>query len=199
MPHLGSTRRNLLALFPTTEWLSRTTKESQLQRRWPRFSARVVVQFAAMMRPKEVDMHRVEESVVINRPREEVWDYVTNPANFTSWMSNMVEFDADWEQEPAIGDTYRVVEKVAGRRFEGEAEITGIDPGQMFATRTVSASFRVENVWKFEQTGEGTHLTFHGETPGPGGFLGKIVGRIMIYMFIQPQNALQLREPQDHP
>lgn len=121
--------------------------------------------------------------MVIDRPREEVWEYVTNPANFTAWMGNMVAFDADWEREPALGDTYRVVEKMAGRRFEGEAKITGVDSGEMFATRTVNAPFPVENVWTFEDTGEGTRLTFHGETPGPSGFFGKLGGRIMVWMF----------------
>jgi hypothetical protein len=37
-------------------------------------------------------MLRVEESIVIARTPKETWDYVTDPAHDTVWVSNVVEY-----------------------------------------------------------------------------------------------------------
>jgi uncharacterized protein YndB with AHSA1/START domain len=125
----------------------------------------------------------VEESVLIHRPPHEVWAQLTNPANFTRWMRNAIDYAADWEQEPQVGDTYRIVEKVAWRRIKATAQVTGVVPGGRFTSKSTQAPFPVENTFRVEAVGDDTRLIYHGETPGPGGVLGKLSGPLLAKVF----------------
>lgn len=40
---------------------------------------------------READMLTMEESVLIEQPRDEVWKRFTDPANFAVWMRNAIE------------------------------------------------------------------------------------------------------------
>lgn len=128
-------------------------------------------------------MPRVEESIVIARTPKEVWDYVTDPAHDAVWMSNVVEYEADWEQEPQVGDGTRRVARVAGRRCEMTCAVTEVVPGEMFAWKSVEAPFPFENAFRVEETEEGTRLTFYGKTEGMRGFFGKLADPIVARMF----------------
>lgn len=131
----------------------------------------------------ERDMIRIEETVVIERETSDVWDYITNPENDTAWMSNVLEFEADWDHQPRVGDTSRRVARVAGRRCEFTTEITDVDSGAMFEWRSVEAPFPFENGLHLEATGGGTRLTFYGRTPGMRGFFGRLADPLVARMF----------------
>ena len=63
-------------------------------------------------------MLKIEESVVINKPRQEVWDFLADPANVTLYSSNISEYELTSGQPTELGRTARVVVKVAGIRLE---------------------------------------------------------------------------------
>ncbi len=134
-------------------------------------------------------MHTVEESVVINRPREEVWSYVVDPANFTAWVRTATEYEADHDGNPKLGDHDRLVGKVAGRRVEVTREVTEVVPEERFAVKTVKAPFPSSTVFQFEDAGGGTRVTFHAETPGLGGFFGKLGDPIVVKLFARDVRA----------
>jgi uncharacterized protein YndB with AHSA1/START domain len=52
-------------------------------------------------------MPEFQSNVTIDRPREEVFTYLANPENQTVWQSGLQEFDADWQDEPKVGDRAR--------------------------------------------------------------------------------------------
>lgn len=131
----------------------------------------------------ERDMIRIEETVAIERPTSDVWDYITNPENDTIWMSNVLEFEADWDDQPRVGDTTRRVARVAGRRCEFTTEITDVDAGEMFEWKSIEAPFPFENGLRIEETGGGTRLTFYGRTPGMRGFFGKLADPLVARIF----------------
>jgi uncharacterized protein YndB with AHSA1/START domain len=128
-------------------------------------------------------MHAVEESVVISRSREEVWAYVVDPANFTSWVRTAIEYEADHGGDPKLGDHDRLVGKIAGRRIEVTREVTEVVPGKKLAVKTVRAPFPSSSVFRFEDAESGTLVTFRGETSGLGGFFGKLGDPVVVKVF----------------
>ena len=52
---------------------------------------------------------RVERQIVVNAPREEVWDYITDPANYTAFFANLTRWDVDGRRRrgPIIRSRWR--------------------------------------------------------------------------------------------
>ena len=113
---------------------------------------------------------RVEESVEINRLRQEVFDYVANPENLPAWSGLAIEMkDAPG---PLIkeGDTFTVVGKFLGRRFETPYERSSYEPNRRYTDRATGGPVPDQDwTYTFEELPEGTRLTraVEGE---PGGF-----------------------------
>ena len=74
---------------------------------------------------------RVEESVEINRPPQEVFDYVANPNNLPEWSSLAIEVK-DAPDPLREGDTFTTVGKFLGRRFETPYERTAIEHNRRY-------------------------------------------------------------------
>jgi ligand-binding SRPBCC domain-containing protein len=115
-------------------------------------------------------MH-VEESVVINRPPEEVFDYVANRENLPEWSAPIQEVRKE-TQGPLLeeGARYTTVAKFLGRRFETPFEVIVHDRPRRHTDRSTGGPFPQEFTHIFEEVeGGGTRLTevTDGE---PGGF-----------------------------
>jgi uncharacterized protein YndB with AHSA1/START domain len=134
-------------------------------------------------------MYTVEESVVIGRPREQVWAYVVDPATFTTWARTAIEYEADHGGHPRVGDRDRMVGKVAGRRVEVTREITDVVPGERLVMKTVTAPFPSSSECRFSDVEGGTRMTLRIETPGLGGFFGKLGDAVVVKLFARDVRA----------
>ena len=78
-----------------------------------------------------------EKSIFINRPQQEVFDFLSNPANHSEY-SNMAE-SAEWiSQAPhGVGSTYHGVGKALGRKMESTNEITFWDPPNQYGYKSI--------------------------------------------------------------
>jgi uncharacterized protein YndB with AHSA1/START domain len=115
-------------------------------------------------------MH-VEESVAINRPPEEVFDYVANPENLPEWSGLVLEVRKE-TQGPLMeeGARYTTVAKFLGRRFETPFEVTVHDPPRRHTDRSTGGPFSQEYTHIVEEVEGGrTRLTQVSEGE-PGGF-----------------------------
>jgi carbon monoxide dehydrogenase subunit G len=113
-------------------------------------------------------MYKIESSVYINRPPQDVFDYVTNPANNAQWMSSTES--AAWTSDglPGIGSTYIGVFNFLGRKLEGEVEVTGWNPPNSWSFKT-AGPISAKTTAKFEAQGSGTLVT-HTSLVEIGGF-----------------------------
>ena len=113
----------------------------------------------------------VEESVVINRPPEEVFDYVANPENLPEWSGLVQEVQKETQGPPVEeGVRFTTVAKFLGRRFETPFEVSVHDRPRRHTDRSTGGPFPQEFTHIFEEVeGGGTLLTevTDGE---PGGF-----------------------------
>jgi uncharacterized protein YndB with AHSA1/START domain len=121
-------------------------------------------------------MHTIDLGVVINQPRKAAWDTFTDPARFTDWSTNVIEYHAERDGKPEVGDRDHLVGPIAGRRFEFGRAVTNVVPAELFSVQSVESPFPFTGTFRFEDTNGGTRLTFHGETPGPGGLIGRLFG-----------------------
>ncbi len=115
-------------------------------------------------------MLRVEESVQINRPVEEVFSYVSTVESQPEWAGPALEVRKDTPGPPKEGDTFTSVSKFLGRRFETPYRITSIEPNRQFSYQATGGPLPDQR-WTFacEEVSGGTRLTaiVEGE---PGGF-----------------------------
>jgi uncharacterized protein YndB with AHSA1/START domain len=71
---------------------------------------------------------RVEESIEIDKPVEEVFDYLFEIENFPEWSAPAIDVRKDPAGTPKEGDTFTVVVTFLGRRLELPYEVTDYDP-----------------------------------------------------------------------
>jgi uncharacterized membrane protein len=113
-------------------------------------------------------MARTEHTVVVERPPDEVFAFLTELSSVPEWQSGAVEV-RDPEAEVGVGTTYVEVLKFLGRQFEATIEVTEYEPGRRFSIKTLSGPipFQVQHTLE-PSNGGGTklHVTLEGE---PGG------------------------------
>jgi carbon monoxide dehydrogenase subunit G len=105
-------------------------------------------------------MLKVEESVVISKPRQEVWEFLADPANVTLYSSNISEYELTSGAPTEVGRTARIVVKVAGIRLESTDELVEIDEGRMFKLESRDAKVPYTLTMTLSDEGGGTRLTW---------------------------------------
>ena len=75
-------------------------------------------------------MVKIETSMVINRPIEEVFAFLTNPENDLVWRSGVLESEQTSDGPMGVGTTARSVEQFLGRRIESTVEFTAYEPNK---------------------------------------------------------------------
>jgi len=110
----------------------------------------------------------VQVNIVINRPLEEVFSFLSNLENNMKWRSGMIKAEKVSEGPIGVGTTYRVINNFFGRRAEGQAEVTEYELNRKYATMNKSG-LRIKTQRTFESVEGGTRVTFAVETE-LGGF-----------------------------
>jgi uncharacterized membrane protein len=114
---------------------------------------------------------RVEESIEINRPLEEVFDYVSEVGNFPEWTAHTLEVRKDTPGIPQQGDRFTVAIKSVGRRFETPYERTTFEANRRYTDRAVGGPIPDQRWdYAFRELPGGTRLTRAVEAE-PAGFL----------------------------
>ena len=115
-------------------------------------------------------MLTVEESIVINRPRMEVWEFMTDPDNVPVYSSNIVEYEMVSGEKHEVGRVCRGVVKVAGRRLELTDEMVEVEPGRGGKLVSKDATIPYTLSVNYVDEGDGTKVTWHQEVESLKGF-----------------------------
>lgn len=108
-------------------------------------------------------MLTVDESIVIDKPRMEVWDFLSDPENVTVYSSNIVEYDAAGDGRAEVGRKAHGVVKVAGRRLEFNDEVVELEEGKSLTTVSEDATVPYRLTIRLEDTDGGTTVEWHQE------------------------------------
>jgi uncharacterized membrane protein len=130
---------------------------------------------------------RVEESILIHRPPQDVFAYLAVRSNDALWMASVIESawldaeTADRAEPISIGRRGRMVLKVPGRRAAFIDEVTEYEPGRRIAHRTVEGPIPLRTACLCDPVGDGgCRTTVIGEVnPVPGGILGRLAAPLL--------------------
>ena len=115
---------------------------------------------------------RVEREIVINAPREQVWDYVTDPANYTLFFSGITRWEVEGRKKRGCGARYRMNMRVGSAEVGGLVEVVEFEePGDMAWTSVLGVDQRGR--WRLREHGPTrTIVMFRLSYHAPGGLLG---------------------------
>jgi uncharacterized membrane protein len=134
----------------------------------------------------------VVTEIEIERPREEVAAYASDPGNATAWYRNIES--VEWETPPpvAVGSRMAFVARFLGRRLAYTYEVREIVPGERFVMSTSEGPFPMETTYTWaDAPGGGTRMTLRNRGE-PSGF--SKVGAPMMARAMRRANASDLRE-----
>jgi carbon monoxide dehydrogenase subunit G len=111
-----------------------------------------------------------EKSIYIDRPPQEVFDYMSDPANDAEWRSGSRV--AEWSSEGSVGvgSTMRSEDSFLGRKVDTTSKITSWDPPHQYSFKSVGGSFPAEFSFQLRSEGSGKQLTASGEIEFSGVF-----------------------------
>jgi uncharacterized membrane protein len=117
---------------------------------------------------------RVERELVVNAPRQEVWNYITDPGNYTLFFSGITRWEVEGRKKRGCGARYRMLMRVGSAEVGGLVEIVEFDePGDMAWTSVMGVDQRGR--WRLREHGPNrTSVTFRLSYHAPGGLLGWI-------------------------
>lgn len=112
-------------------------------------------------------MQKFTLSVFINRPLQDVFDFLSEPANLSKWNANFASAEWTSSNAPGLGSTYKVLAKMSGGKNEGLFEITQWDPPQRFSYKSISrVPFPLESIESavtLAPKENGTQITFNSQ------------------------------------
>ena len=138
-------------------------------------------------------MIRVEKSVVINRPVEEVFNYVSADDTYTKWQAGVEEV-IEHGPRNTVGSQFTEVRKFMGQEMRTTLELTEFMPNAKWAAKVVKGPVPYEVTMTFTSVGGGTQVTtcVEGE---PKGFFklaeGMVAGQLEKSL---EQDGLKLKE-----
>jgi uncharacterized protein YndB with AHSA1/START domain len=128
-------------------------------------------------REERLEMIKEERTVVIDRPIEEVFAYVTDQTNTPNWQASLVDVQRTTPGPIGVGTKHTFVRNFMGRRMEADNEYVAFEPDRLVTFRTTSGPPLVAS-YLFEAVPDGTRLTSRVELQGAGlfGLLEPVIG-----------------------
>lgn len=128
---------------------------------------------------------KIEESITIQCPPEDVFEFLAVRSNDALWMASVVESDwLDPTTDPAapigVGRRGRMVMKFPGRRAVFIDEVTEYEPGRRIEHRTVEGPIPLRTACICAPAGDACRTTVVAEADRlPGGVFGRLAAPVV--------------------
>jgi uncharacterized membrane protein len=122
---------------------------------------------------------RIEQKVTIDAPRNLVWDYVTEPANYPVFMEGLTRWEVEGERHAGLGARYRMLIRVGAAEVGGLIEIVEWQPERDMAWSSITGVDQ-RGRWRLREFSDGrTRVTFRfAYGVAGGGIAGLIAERV---------------------
>jgi len=124
-------------------------------------------------------MAQITQSININAPLSKVFDYVTNPDNWTRYVTSLVDIRNVSDESPKAGTTFEWTYRMLGVNNDGKGSIVEFEKGSKFAM-AMEGSFPIKETFTFKGEEQSTELTFGIQYDVPGKVLGIIADRLVV-------------------
>jgi uncharacterized membrane protein len=125
-------------------------------------------------------MPSAENSIVINRPRSEVFAFVADHENDPKWRPGVLDIKrASGEGQSAVYT--QGVQGPMGKRIDADFAVTAYQQDMLLAFRTLAGPVRPEGSYRFEDADDGTRVTFslNANLRGPQKLMAPMVAKSM--------------------
>ena len=112
----------------------------------------------------------VQTEIDIDRPRDQVAGFVSDPDNATAWYQNIKSVEWETAKPATVGSRIAFVANFLGRRLAYTYEVKELVPGRRFVMATAEGPFAMETTYEWADAGDGrTHMTLRNKG-NPTGF-----------------------------
>jgi uncharacterized protein YndB with AHSA1/START domain len=129
-------------------------------------------------------------SVEIDRRRDDVFAYVTDPTRFSEWQDAVVRASPQGDGPLGQGSRISLTRRVGKREQTMTSELTEHNPPESYAFRVIDGPVRAIGKGRLDPLGEGnrTRFTFELDFEGHG------LGKLLVPLFVRRQAAKELTE-----
>ena len=116
---------------------------------------------------------RIEHSVLINLPVEEIFAYISNFENLASWSGAVTSTRHISPEDKLVGSTVQCTISILGKCFDTTYEIVECVPSRYFTFKSISSVAPTLVCYQFEPVeGTGTNVIVDETINFTGGLLG---------------------------
>lgn len=133
-------------------------------------------------------MLSVEESITIDRPIDEVWEFFSDPANVPLYSSNIEEYTVIAGEPDAVGRRCHGTARVAGRTLEFTDELVEREEADHAKLVSQDATIPYSLEMSVAEEGSGTRFTWHQEMESLKGFF-KFADPIVLKLYARDVRA----------
>ncbi len=124
-------------------------------------------------------MASVRESVLIDVPVEKSFSYVTNPENWTRYVTSLTDVRDYSSDKVQKGMTFSWEYRMLGMKFGGKGTVEDFEPNRKFSMK-MEGGFPIRELFEFENDGGKTRLTFSIEYEIPNKVLSLVANSSVV-------------------
>ncbi len=122
------------------------------------------------------------QSIEIDRPAAEVFEYIADMSNNTAWQNGQVS--CTWTSDPPIGlgSTYDQEARFLGKSIRSSFEVTEFEPGARIRIVTTAGNMPIDVTRTVEPIDDNrcrVGAVVRGDAPGPMKLLGPLLPRMV--------------------
>ena len=114
-------------------------------------------------------MIKVEHSVLIHRPVQEVFDFVTAEGNYARWQAGVTDV-IEGGPRNMVGSSFTEVRKFMGQELRTTLELTAFESNAKWAAKVIKGPVPYEVTVTYEASNGGTKMTTRVEGEPKGFF-----------------------------
>src|SRR5947199_1901076 len=127
-------------------------------------------------------MAHAEESITINRPMDDVFNFVLDGMNNPRWRPAVMDIQQVPGKPAGVGAVYKQgLKGPGGRRIDGDYEIVECRPNELIRFQVISGPARPTGTYRFEPEGDSTRVRFilHFEPKGLAKLMDPMIAKTM--------------------
>ncbi|MBM7587871.1 hypothetical protein JOC86_004446 [Bacillus pakistanensis] len=136
-------------------------------------------------------MPELHDSVVIQKPINEVFQFASELKNSPKIMDNVVAIEKLTIGETAVGTQYKETREIRGKKADAVIKFIEFTPNQSYAVESEHNGLRVVYTYQFRENGESTVVDFKGDVEVNGLWM-KLV-KPMIVNILKKEDGGHLR------
>ena len=127
-------------------------------------------------------MPTVEESIVVDKPRPEVFEFLSDPDKVAVYSSNLVDYEVISGDPHEVGRKARFAVKVVGVRLDYTDELVEFVENERIKLASTDGKIPYTITMTFSDEGSGTKVTWLQESESLGGVF-KLADGLVLKMY----------------